>query len=206
MTVDEAVKQAVSRRPDLKAAEAQVRATELSLSAARAERLPSVTLVADYGVTSAAWQGTVNTYLFGGVVRVSLWEGGRIEGQVEQATSTMNRRRAESDDLRAQIEADIKKAYVDLHAAESAVKVAELNTQVTRETLGLTRQRFDAGVSDNIALVQSQESVATVEFDYINSVLAHNLAKIELGAFSRSRRGEHRPFPRVTAEQPLRPA
>jgi outer membrane protein TolC len=69
---------------------------------------------------------------------------------------------------------------VDLHAAETGVKVAELNMQVTRETLGLTRERFDAGVSDNVAVVQSQESLASVELEYINSVLAHNLAKIEL--------------------------
>jgi outer membrane protein TolC len=180
LALEEAVKEALDRRSDLKAAEAQVQAAQLGVSAARAQRLPSLTFVADYGANRAAGLPVANTYLVGGVVRLSLWEGGRIAGQVEQATAVLSRRRAERDDLRAQIEADIRKAYADLRAAETAVKVAELNVQVTRETLGLTRERFDAGVSDNIAVVQSQESLAAVEFDYINSVLSHSLAKIDL--------------------------
>src|SRR4029453_5891824 len=89
----------------------------------------------------------------------------------------------ERDDLRAQIDAEIRKAYVDVRAAEMSAKVSERNVQVTRETLGLTRQRFNAGVSDNVSVVQSQESQATAERDYIDSVLAHNLAKLDLARF-----------------------
>jgi outer membrane protein TolC len=70
-----------------------------------------------------------------------------------------------------------------VQAAELGVQVSERNVQVTRETLDLTRQRFDAGVSDNVAVVQSQESLATAERDYIDSVLAHNLAKLDLARF-----------------------
>jgi outer membrane protein TolC len=51
---------------------------------------------------------------------------------------------------------------------------------VTQETLDLTRQKFQAGVSDNVEVVQAQESVASAELDYINSVFAHNVAKLSL--------------------------
>jgi outer membrane protein TolC len=44
----------------------------------------------------------------------------------------------------------------------------------------LTRQRFEAGVTDNLEVVQSQEAVAQAELDYINSVFAHNVAKLSL--------------------------
>ena len=54
------------------------------------------------------------------------------------------------------------------------------NVGVSAETLTLTRQRFDAGVSDNLAVVQSQELVTTAELDYINSVFAHNVSKLGL--------------------------
>jgi outer membrane protein TolC len=60
------------------------------------------------------------------------------------------------------------------------VKLGERNVQVTRETLDLTRQRFDAGVTDNVEVVQAQESLASAELDLINSVFAHNLAKLSL--------------------------
>jgi hypothetical protein len=46
--------------------------------------------------------------------------------------------------------------------------------------LDLTRQRFDAGVTDNVEVVQAQESLTSAELDLINSVFAHNLAKLSL--------------------------
>jgi len=58
--------------------------------------------------------------------------------------------------------------------------VAQKNVQVAKETLDLTRQRVEAGVADSVELVQSQESLAGAELDYINSVFAHNVAKLGL--------------------------
>jgi outer membrane protein TolC len=69
---------------------------------------------------------------------------------------------------------------LDLRAATSQVKLGQRNVQVTRETLDLTRQRFDAGVTDNVEVVQAQESLTSAELDLINSVFAHNLAKLSL--------------------------
>ena len=68
----------------------------------------------------------------------------------------------------------------DLQAAASQVEVARKNIQVTTQNLDLTRQKFEAGVSDNVEVVQSQEALSTANTDYINSVFAHNLAKLSL--------------------------
>jgi len=70
--------------------------------------------------------------------------------------------------------------YFDLQAAASQVQVARKNIEVATQNLDLTRQRFDAGVSDNLEVVQSQEALSTAHTDYINSVFAHNLAKLTL--------------------------
>jgi outer membrane protein TolC len=89
-------------------------------------------------------------------------------------------RRAELEDTRSQVESDVRNAYLDLRAATSQVEVAKRNLQVTKETLDLTRQRFDAGVTDNVEVVQAQESLTSAELDVINSVFAHNVAKLSL--------------------------
>jgi outer membrane protein TolC len=115
-----------------------------------------------------------------GTVRVPLWQGGRAEGQIQQAEAAVAERRAELDDLGSQVEGDIRKAFLDLQAATSQAEVAQKNREVAAETLDLTRQRFDAGVSDSVEVVQAQEFVASAEFDYINSVFAHNIAKLSL--------------------------
>lgn len=175
-----ALDQALRRRSDLQAAEAQVRAAQRALSAARAERLPSLSLSANYGAIGATPDHSHGTFAVEGSLNLPLWEGGRVAGDIEQAQSTLAQRQAELQDLHAQIEADVRKAYLDLEAAGSQVEVAQENVEVSQENLKLTRQRFDAGVADNVEVVQSQESVASAELDYIDSVFAHNLAKLSL--------------------------
>ena len=84
------------------------------------------------------------------------------------------------DDLKGQVESDVRNAFLDLDAATGQVTLAQRNLQVNRETLDLTRQRFDAGVTDNVEVVQAQESLTAAELDVINSVFAHNVAKLSL--------------------------
>lgn len=180
MSLEEALRQAFEKRWDLKAAQAQVRAAERAKSAAQAEHLPSVSLSADYGAIGSTPDHSHGTFSVVGSLKFPIWQGGRIEGDVEQANAALAQRQAELEDLRAKIESDVRNAYLDLGAARSQVEVARENLGVTQENLKLTRQRFDAGVSDNVDVVQSQEAVASAELDYINGVFAHNVAKLSL--------------------------
>jgi outer membrane protein TolC len=177
---EDALKQAFELRSDLKAAEAQVRAAERARSAARAERLPSLSVSADYGAIGLNPAQSHGTFSVAGSLKFPIWQGGRIEGDIEQASAVLAQRQSELADLRGQVEADVRKAYLDVEAARSQVEVARENIQVSQDNLKLTRQRFDAGVADNVTVVQSQESLAGAELDYINSVFAHNVAKISL--------------------------
>jgi outer membrane protein TolC len=180
LALDEALEQAVAGRADLQAAQAQVRAAELALAAARAERKPSLSVSGDYGASRAEGTPTSQTYFIGATLRVPIWEGGRSDGRIEQADATLRQRRAELEDLRADIEADVRKAFLDLQAAVRQVEAADAQLRVNTDNLALTRQRFDAGVSDNLAVVQSQELVAAAQLDRISAILAHNMAKLDL--------------------------
>lgn len=135
---------------------------------------------ADYGVIGTNPAQSHGTFSATGTLRFPIWEGGRTEGDIEQANATLTQRRAELEDLKLEVESEIRKIYFDLEAATSQVEVAQKNVQVAKETLDLTRQRVEAGVADSVELVQSQESLAGAELDYINSVFAHNLAKLSL--------------------------
>lgn len=179
-TVDDALRQARAERADLKAIDAQVQAAERALSAARAERLPSVAVNADYGAIGGSPSEARRTFSVVGTLRVPLWQGGRADGQIEQAQAAVAERQAELDDLTSAVEADVRKAFLDVETATSQVDLAQKNVQMSRETLNLTRQRFEAGVTDNLEVIRGQEAVASAELDSINSVFAHNVAKLSL--------------------------
>ncbi len=84
------------------------------------------------------------------------------------------------EDTRGRIESDVRNAFLDLEAASSQVDLSRENQKVARETLALTQQKYDAGISDSLEVVQAQESVATSDLDFITSLFGHNLAKLSL--------------------------
>lgn len=177
---EEMLRKAMEQRSDLKAAEAQIRAAGHTVSAAHGEQWPSLALNSDYGVIGTNPAQSHGTFTLSGTLRIPLWQGGKVKGDVEQANAELTQRQAELEDLKRQIEGDLRNAYLDFQAASSQVEVAQRNIQVAKETLELTQQKFQAGVSNNVEVVQAQESLATADLDYINSVFAHNLAKLSL--------------------------
>lgn len=178
LAVDDALTRAYQKRMDLQAAQSQVRAAEEVERAARAEFRPSVTFNANYGIVGTG--PTRSTYTVSGGVNMPIWRSGRIEADVQQAQAAVAQRKAEYEDLRGQVEYQIRNAFLDIEAAANQVRVAESNRALAGDTLSQARDRFAAGVADTIEVVQAQESVASAEQDYISSLFVHNLAKVSL--------------------------
>jgi outer membrane protein TolC len=179
-SVDAAVAQAEQQRADLKAAQSQVEAAAKALSAARAERLPSVAVSGDYQVIGTNPAQSHGAFTVVGTLSIPLWQGGRTAGDIAQAEAVLAQRQAELDDTRGQIEAQVREACLDLEAAAGQVEVARKNVQVAQETLEMARARMEAGVINTVEVVQAQETVSSAQLDLIDSVFAHNLAKLSL--------------------------
>jgi len=60
------------------------------------------------------------------------------------------------------------------------VDVARSSVDLAEQALTQSQDRFSAGVTDNLEVVQAQESVASANESYISSLYAHNLAKLSL--------------------------
>lgn len=179
-TVEEALAKAYAFRSDLKVAEAQLRAAENIHRAARAERLPTLALSADYGVIGVNPSQAHGTFTVVGSLRIPIWQGGRAEGDLEQADAVLTQRKAELEDTKSRIESDVRNAFLDLEAAANQVELSKANQKLARETLTLTKQKYDAGVSASVEVIQAQESVASSDLDYITALFAHNVAKLSL--------------------------
>jgi outer membrane protein TolC len=180
IAIQEALQKALAQRSDLKAAQSQLRAAELARSAARSERLPSISASANFGAIGPTPAQARATFAVAGTVRVPIWLGGRTEADITSADAALTQRQAELDDLKSSVEAEVRNAYLDLQTATNQVELAKTNLTVSQETLVLTRQRFDAGVTDSVEVVQTEQTVATAQLDYINSIFAHNVAKLSL--------------------------
>ncbi len=180
LTLEEAIGNALRDRPDYAVAQARVRAAEFSQHAATSERLPSLVFNGDYGVIGRNLSNAHGTFTVQGVIKVPVFEGGRIRGDILQADAALKQRKAEAEDMRGRIEYDVRAAFLDLTSTAEQVRVAKSTLDLANETLAQSQDRFRAGVTNNVEVVQAQEAVANSNDAFITSTLQFNLAKLAL--------------------------
>jgi outer membrane protein TolC len=180
LTVDEALKRAYSSRSDYQAAMTDVRAAEFSRKAAVAGYFPSLSFNADIGEGGAHPSTATQVYDMRGTLSIPIFTGGSVHGEVLQADSRLEQSRERLDNLRAQIESDVRTALLNLQSSAEQVNVARSNIDLADQTLVQSRDRFSAGVTDTVEVVQSQEAVASAHEQYISSLYNYNFAKISL--------------------------
>jgi outer membrane protein TolC len=177
---EQALRTAFEQRADYQSYQAQVRAAAEAVSAARAQRYPAGSVTADYGDVGPALNDSHGTFAFVAAAQFNIFDSGRISADVIQAVAALKQRQDELADLGGQIDFQIRTAFLNIRTASDQVAVAESSLGLANETLLQARDRFSAGVSDNIEVVQAQESVATANDNLIAALYAHNLAKVAL--------------------------
>jgi outer membrane protein TolC len=180
MTLEESLAQAYASREDLQSALALVQAAQSGRQAAIGDGLPSLSVTADLGKSSTLWDTLHGTYAVSASVRVPIFQGGRVHGRVLQADAQIKQQQAQVEDLRARIEYEVRSALLDVQAADQRVRVAESAADLSAQQLVQAQDRFTAGVTGNLEVVQAQEAVAAATENYLAALYAHNLAKISL--------------------------
>ena len=171
---------AYTTRADYQAAQATVRSAELSKHAAFAGHYPSVDVNANYGDIGVTPAHSNGTWQVTGGVTIPIFAGNRTHADVLEADAQWKQARSKLDDLRGRIDYEVRTALLDLNAAADQVAVARSSVDLAEQALTQSQDRFTAGVTDNLEVVQAQEALAAAHESYIQSLYAHNLSKVEL--------------------------
>ncbi len=180
ITLDEALKRAYASRSDYQAAMTDVRAAEFARRAAVAGYWPSLSFDADYGKAGSHPSTSTQVFDVRGTLSIPIFQGGAVHGEVLQADARLKQSQERLDNLRAQVDADVRTALLNLQSSAELVDVARSNIELAEKTLAQSRDRFSAGVTDTVEVVQSQETVASAHEQYISSLYNYNFAKISL--------------------------
>jgi outer membrane protein TolC len=172
---------AYEHRPDLLAAKARVVAAQFTLRSAKAERYPTATANAYYGDQGLRlFTNSHGVFNITGSVQFNIFDGGRIKADILENDAELRNRRNEFENLRGQVDVEVRTALLDLRSANDQVDVAKSNMQLAGETLKQSRDRFTAGVTNTVEVVQAQQSVADADENLISAQFQYNLAKVEL--------------------------
>ena len=157
-----------------------MKSSEKARSAAAAERYPTISFSGDYGDIGTNFGNSHGTGDATGTLSVPVLEEGKLRGDARQAEAQLETKRAEFSDIHGQISADVRDSILDIRSAAKQVEVSRSNVQLANEALSEAQQRYAAGVSDNLAVSQAQQSVAQANDQYVSSLYQHNIAKLSL--------------------------
>ncbi len=180
IAVNGAVQLALETRSDYKAAQAQVHAAELRRSAAWKGYLPSVGVSGAYGVLGYNPSAMAPNYSGAAVLNIPIFQGGKVQADIAATDAQLKERQAQADNLKGRIEQEVEVSILDLRAAARQVDVATIGLDLAQQALNQSQDRFAAGVTNNVEVIQAQQQLASANDRYITALFAHNIAKVLL--------------------------
>jgi len=111
---------------------------------------------------------------------VPIFAGGRIHAETVKADFEVQRIKQQRQDTRDEIALEVKSALAQLESAKSQVDVANQGLQLAQQVLTQARDRFAAGVADNIEVVQAQDALARANDNQIEALYQYNQQRAEL--------------------------
>jgi outer membrane protein TolC len=180
LNLDEALAHAYQVRPEFLAAESRVRSAELAVKAARGEALPTVELNGQTGYMGPAPGNSEATYAISAGLRIPIFQGGKVKADVDLAQSALRQSRLQLENLRGRVEYEVRSALLDVKTSDDQVAVANQQIGLAAEQLKEAQDRYKAGVSGSLEVVQAQEAVATANDNQIQALYQNNVAKLSL--------------------------
>jgi outer membrane protein len=179
--VENAVAQAKQDRREIQVLEEQKKVSELELKATRAAYLPSIQVVGDYG-SSGITPSLVDipTRSVAVQLNVPIFNGGLTRGKVTSATSRLRQSELELSNIRNEVEEDVRVALSTLSTAAAQVRAANESVRLAQRELEMARDRFRAGVGDNLEVVSAQASLAQATQEQVSALAQHNAARLNL--------------------------
>jgi outer membrane protein len=177
--VEPSIELALSLREEWKSLRSQIQAAEYSKKAAWEERLPSIHYSGNWTQLGTSPGTVIPTYSYAGSVSVPLFTGGRIRAESARADLEIQRALEQQADLRNSIALDVKTALINLNSARNEVDVANLGVQLAKEEVDQARDRFRAGVANNIEVIQAQDSLARANDNQIAALYRFNQARAD---------------------------
>jgi outer membrane protein TolC len=177
MSIEDAVALGYKTRPDYQAALERVSAAESTRRSIIGDALPSVRVNADYGAIGLTPSDARSTFAVTGAVAVPIFQGGRTRGRLLEADADIRSRRAEAEDLKAAIYYEVRAAFLDLDATARQLALAVKSRDLANQQLTQARDRFAAGVANNVEVVQAQDAVAVATEQFISAQYGYDLAK-----------------------------
>ncbi|MEP6989642.1 MAG: TolC family protein [bacterium] len=167
-------------RKDIQAIELQAQAARQQADAIRAERLPTVGVFADEGLSQRNGRSYLPTYDWGIQLSLPIFDGFRREGRVSEQVSNARDLEIRGRDLRAQVDADVRTATLNLRSSAEAVEAARERLSLAEQEVAQARERFQAGVAGNADVITAALTLNTARTQLVDALTSYQTSRVAL--------------------------
>lgn len=178
--VNNLIEQAGTRRPDLVASEAQLKAAQASVDASKAAAKPTFSISTSNSLQDGSQLNSSNNSSLGLTVSIPLFAGYAPTYRIRAAEATADLRAAQRDRLRLQISLDVWTAYQSLRTALESVIATEILVNSAEQSYRVALGRYKAGVGNIIDTLNAQSALALARQQKIQAALNANIARATL--------------------------
>jgi outer membrane protein TolC len=146
----------------------------------RNQRLPTLTVGGFWGVDKVNGTGSHGNFAAVGTLSLPLFREARLRGDEQSAAAQLASVNDQLADLRGHIDQQVRSALLDVDAGGKLVEVARSNVDLATRALSDETDRVNAGVDDNLPLVDAQATLASAQSNLIESLYQYNLSKLAL--------------------------
>jgi outer membrane protein len=177
--VNASMDEALAARQEWKALDSQVKAAQHDRQAARDLRLPTLRADGSWAYEGTRLNNGIPVYNYQATLDVPIFTGGRTHAEIVRSDLQLKVLDQQKADLRNQISLDVKTALLNLKSARNQVEVATLGVHLAKEEVDQARDRFKAGVANNIEVIQAQDALARANDNQIAALYRFNQARAD---------------------------
>jgi len=180
VSVDQTIEKAFATRPELRAVHSEEQRAALDARAAGEERLPKVSFSGFWMEQGLTPSTIIPAYQYQWSLDVPVFTGGRIGAERAKADLALRQLAQQEQELRNRIALEVKTAAAQVAAARNEVTVANLGVDLARQEVDQARDRFQAGVTNNIEVITAQDELARANDNQIAALYRYNQARADL--------------------------
>ena len=185
-SLEEAEKQAMEMRPDLKRVRSEEAAQQQSVAIAKSAFGPRVNAFAGWEADNPTFLagGGGNNWLAGVEVQIDLFEGGAKRAQLSREQAMQEKVAAAKEMASDAVRMEVRRAYYDVDAARQQIEVARATIAESQESLRINQNRYDSGLSTITDLLAAEEAARRSQTDYWEAVYRYHTgyANLELAS------------------------
>ena len=170
----------IHSRKDVQALDLQVRSAREQADAIRAERLPTIGVFADEGLSQRNGRKFLPTYDWGIQLSLPIFDGFRREARVTEQVSAARDLEIRARDLRAQVEADVRSSTLNLRSSAEAVSAARERLALAEQEVAQARERFQAGVAGNADVITASITLNTARTQLVDALTSYQASRVAL--------------------------